>query len=96
MSVIQILDDADVVFRISDAELRTDLPATTMLQDKPHRLNGRTIAQRFRALGTKRTWRDVRYESVLHPIADINRKQNRGDVGDRFPISNVFGSRKTF
>ena len=50
MFVIQILDDADVVFRISDAELRTVLPATTMLAGKPHRLNGRTIAQRFSAM----------------------------------------------
>ena len=47
MFVIQILDDADVVFRISEAELRTVLPSTTMLAGKPHRLNGRTIAQRF-------------------------------------------------
>ena len=45
MSVIQILDDADVAFRISDAELRTVLSATTMLADKPHRLNGRTSVQ---------------------------------------------------
>ena len=46
MSVIQILDDADVAFRISGAELRTVLSATTMLADKPHRLNGRTGVQR--------------------------------------------------
>ena len=39
MSVIQILDDADVAFRISGAAV---LSATTMLADKPHRLNGRT------------------------------------------------------
>jgi len=38
LSVIQILDDADVAFRISGAELRTVLSATTMLADKPHRL----------------------------------------------------------
>src|SRR6266852_7395908 len=36
VSVIQILDDADVAFRISGAELRTALSATTMLADKPH------------------------------------------------------------
>jgi hypothetical protein len=47
VSVIQILDDADVAFRISGAELRTVLSATTMLADKPHRLNGRTSVQRF-------------------------------------------------
>jgi hypothetical protein len=39
MSVIQILDDTDVAFRISGAELRTVLSATTMLADRPHRLN---------------------------------------------------------
>src|SRR5260370_23813961 len=39
VSVIQILDDADVAFRISGAELRTVLSATTMLADRPHRLN---------------------------------------------------------
>ena len=49
MSVIQILDDADVAFRISGAELRTVLSATTMLADKPHRLNGRTSVQRVYA-----------------------------------------------
>lgn len=47
MSVIQILDDADAAFRIWGAELRTVLSATTMLADKPHRLNGRTSVQRF-------------------------------------------------
>lgn len=47
MSVIQILDDADVTFRISGAELRAVLSVTTMLADKPHRLNGRTSAQPF-------------------------------------------------
>ena len=46
MSVIQILDDAVVACRISGAELRTVLSATTMLADKPHRLNGRTSVQR--------------------------------------------------
>ena len=50
MSVIQILDDADVAFRISGAELRTVLSATTMLADKPHRLNGRTSVQRVYVL----------------------------------------------
>ena len=35
MSVIQILDDADVAFGISGAELRAVLSATTMLADKP-------------------------------------------------------------
>jgi hypothetical protein len=39
VSVIQILDDADAAFRISGAELRTVLSATTMLADKPHRLS---------------------------------------------------------
>ena len=39
VSVIQILDDADVAFRISGAELRTVLSATIMLADRPHRLN---------------------------------------------------------
>ena len=39
VSVIQILDDKDVAFRISGAELRTVLSATTMLADRPHRLN---------------------------------------------------------
>ena len=47
MSVIQILDDADAAFRILGAELRTVLSVTTMFADKPHRLNGRTSAQRF-------------------------------------------------
>jgi len=46
VSVTQILDDADVAFRISGAELRAVLSATTMLADKPHRLNGRTGVQR--------------------------------------------------
>src|SRR6476620_2706325 len=46
----KILDDADVAFRISGAELRTVLSATTMLADKPHRLNGRTSVQRVYAL----------------------------------------------
>jgi hypothetical protein len=50
VSVIQILDDADVAFRISGAELRTVLSATTMLADKPHRLNGRTSVQRVYVL----------------------------------------------
>jgi hypothetical protein len=39
VSVIQSLDDADVAFRISGAESRTALSATTMLADGPHRLN---------------------------------------------------------
>src|SRR5712671_4996053 len=47
VSVIQILDDADAASRILGAELRTVLSATTMYADKPHRLNGRTSAQRF-------------------------------------------------
>ena len=47
MSVTQILDDADVAFRISGAAV---LSATTMLADKPHRLNGRTSVQRVFAL----------------------------------------------
>ena len=47
MSVIQILDDADAAFRILGAGLRTVLSVTTMFADKPHRLNGRTSAQRF-------------------------------------------------
>src|SRR3979490_2627110 len=47
VSVIQILDDADAAFRILGAGLRTVLSATTMFADKPHRLNGRTSAQRF-------------------------------------------------
>jgi hypothetical protein len=46
-SVIQILDDADAAFRMLGAELRTVLSVTTMFADKPHRLNGRTNAQRF-------------------------------------------------
>jgi hypothetical protein len=50
VSVIEILDDADVAFRISGAELRTVLSATTMLADKPHRLNGRTSVQRVYVL----------------------------------------------
>ena len=50
MSVIEILDDADVAFRISGAKLRTVLSATTMLADKPHRLNGRTSVQRVYVL----------------------------------------------
>src|SRR5439155_13704671 len=58
VSVIQILDDAcpgarndaDAAFRISGAELRTVLSATTMLADKPHRLNGRTSVQRVYVL----------------------------------------------
>src|SRR4030081_1348099 len=47
VSVIQILDDADAAFRILGAGWRTVLSATTMFADKPHRLNGRTSAQRF-------------------------------------------------
>jgi hypothetical protein len=41
VSVIQILDDADVAFRISGAELRTSIRdhRATVLADKPHRLN---------------------------------------------------------
>ena len=50
MSVIQILDDADVAFRISGAELRTVLSATTMLADKPHRLNGRLACSELASL----------------------------------------------
>jgi len=50
VSVIQILDDADAAFRILGAGLRTVLSVTTMFADKPHRLNGRTSAQRFRVL----------------------------------------------
>jgi hypothetical protein len=50
VSVIQILDDTDAAFRISGAELRTVLSATTMLADKPHRLNGRTSVQRVYVL----------------------------------------------
>ena len=44
MSVTEILDDANVAIRISGAAV---LSATTMLADKPHRLNGRTSVQRF-------------------------------------------------
>jgi hypothetical protein len=47
VSVIQILDDADAAFRILGAGLRTVLSVITMFADKPHRLNGRTSAQRF-------------------------------------------------
>src|SRR3981081_518723 len=47
VSVIQILDDADAPFRIWGAGLRPVLSVTTMFADKPHRLNGRTSAQRF-------------------------------------------------
>src|SRR5712672_469258 len=47
VSVIQILDDADAAFRILGAGLRTVLSVTNMFADKPHRLNGRTSAQRF-------------------------------------------------
>src|ERR1700676_804678 len=50
VSVIQILDDTDAAFCISGAELRTVLSATTMLADKPHRLNGRTSVQRVYVL----------------------------------------------
>jgi hypothetical protein len=50
VSVIQIFGDVDVAFRISGAELRTVLSATTMLADKPHRLNGRTSVQRVYVL----------------------------------------------
>jgi hypothetical protein len=50
VSVIQILDDTDAAFRISGAELRTVLSATTMLADKPHRFNGRTSVQRVYVL----------------------------------------------
>jgi hypothetical protein len=46
--VIQILDDADVAFRISGTELRTVLSATTMLADEPPAQ--RAIARRFSAL----------------------------------------------
>jgi hypothetical protein len=42
-----ILDDADAAFRILGAGLRTVPSVTTMFADKPHRLNGRTTAQRF-------------------------------------------------
>ena len=47
MPVIQILDDADVAFRISGAAV---LSATTMLADKARRLNGRTSVQRVYVL----------------------------------------------
>ena len=47
MSVIQILDNADAAFRILGAGLPTVLSVTTIFADKPHRLNGRTSAQRF-------------------------------------------------
>src|SRR5258705_12313767 len=50
VSVIKIFDDPDVAFRISGAELRTVLSATTMFADKPHRLNGRTSVQRVYVL----------------------------------------------
>ena len=59
MSVIQILDDADAAFRILGAELRTVLSATTMLADKPHRLNGRTSVQRVYVL------------TILHPVTAL-------------------------
>ena len=45
--VIQIFDDADLAFRVFGAELRTVLSTTTVLADKPLRLSGRAIAQRF-------------------------------------------------
>jgi hypothetical protein len=48
--VIQIFDDADLAFRVFGAELRTVLSTTTVLADKPLRLSGRAIAQRFSAL----------------------------------------------
>jgi hypothetical protein len=48
--VIQIFDDADLAFRVFGAELRTVLSTTTVLADKPLRLSGRAIAQRFNAL----------------------------------------------
>jgi hypothetical protein len=45
---------------------------------------GSLLEHAMSVFGTKRTCRHVRYESDLHPIADIiNRKQNRGDAGDR-------------
>src|ERR1700737_411961 len=50
VSVIQILDDADVAFRISGAELRTVLSATIMLADRPHRLSVLTILPPVTAL----------------------------------------------
>src|ERR1700674_5372365 len=58
LSVIQILDDADAAFRILGAGLRTVLSVTTMFADKPHRLNGRTSAQRFCVL------------TILPPVTD--------------------------
>src|SRR5664280_1630432 len=48
--VIRIFDDADLAFRVFGAELRTVLSTTTVLADKPLRLSGRAIAQRFSAL----------------------------------------------
>ena len=48
--VIQIFDDADLAFRVFGAELRTVLSTTTVLADKPLRLSGRAIAQRFSAI----------------------------------------------
>jgi hypothetical protein len=48
--VIQIFDDADLAFRVFGAKLRTVLSTTTVLADKPLRLSGRAIAQRFSAL----------------------------------------------
>src|SRR3984893_17757356 len=65
VSVIQILDDTDAAFRISGAELRTVLSATTMLADKPHRFNGRTSVQRVYVIfDTLRTHRlDPRWSS---------------------------------
>jgi hypothetical protein len=49
VSVIQILDDADVAFRISGAECGPFYSAT-MLADRPHRLNVLTILPPVTAL----------------------------------------------
>ncbi len=58
VSVIHILDVADIAFRIWGIADR--LSATTMLADKPHRLNRRTSAQRVYVL------------TILPPVAALS------------------------
>ena len=82
VSVIQILDDADAAFRILGAGLRTVLSVTTMFADKPHRLNGRTSAQRFCVL------------TILPPVTATRGWATRA-AGYRAAIS-CFGTRRTF
>jgi len=73
VSVTQILDDADVAFRISGAELRAVLSATTMLADKPHRLNGRTGVQRVSEFMFWRSCLRLPHSRLGYPRSGLSR-----------------------